>query len=257
MQLQAHGLGDIVMFSVMGKPTLLLGKMKHAHALLQKRMTNYGDRPQLVMAQDLVTQNGWYIGTSRTEHGTHKRQRKILAERLRPNALKDWAHPTVLAESRLFFQRLAENPESFIQIIKCFTVNVMLRTTFAHETIPTLDNPLIHRINEATEHQFVSQIQGRFWVDFFPLLRHLPTWLPGMSWKKLGLAWRDEADSLYGELWGKTRQRDDSTNQSHPSLVQTLLATQMQNISELEGTTISAAMVDAGTETLTGTTVTM
>lgn len=242
------------MFWVMGKPTILLGKMKHAHALLQKRMVNYGDRPQLVMAQDFVTQNGWYIGTSRSIHGTHKKQRRILAERLRAKALKDWAHPAVLPESRLFLQRLVQTPDRFIDIIKCFTVNVMLRTTFGQESMPNLDNPLMHRINEVTDHQFISQIQGRFWVDFLPLLQHLPSWLPGMGWKKTGLDWREEADSLYGELWETTKQRGDS--QGHPSLVKTLIDTQMDQISHLEGTTISAAMVDAGTETLTGTTVT-
>ena len=44
--------GDIVMFWVMGKPTILLGRMEHAEALLQKRMMNYGDRPELIMAQE-------------------------------------------------------------------------------------------------------------------------------------------------------------------------------------------------------------
>ena len=246
--------GDIVMFWVMGKPTLLLGKMTHAHALLQKRMMTYGDRPQLVMAQEFVTQNGWYIGTARSEHNTHKKQRKILAERLRAKALKDWAHPVVLSESRLFLQRLLKTPDRFIDTIKCFTVNVMLRTTFGLDSMESLDNPLMGRINEVTDHQFISQIQGRFWVDYLPSLKNLPSWLPGMGWKNIGLHWREEADGLYNELWQRTKEQSHA--QGHPSLVQTLQDTQMDNISHVEGTTISAAMVDAGTETLTGTTVT-
>src|SRR5687768_11640932 len=93
--------GDIVMFWVMGRPTILLGRMEHAEALLQKRMMNYGDRPELVMAQEFITQNGWYSGTARSHHNTHKKQRKILNERLRAKALREWAHPAVMPELHL------------------------------------------------------------------------------------------------------------------------------------------------------------
>jgi hypothetical protein len=119
----------------------------------------------------------------------------------------------------------------------------------------SLDHPLINRINEATDHQFISQIQGRFWVDYVPFLMHLPTWLPGMGWKRLGLKWREEVDTLYRELWDMTKRQGEEDRDGHPCLVQTLQETHMNQISTLEGTTIAAAMVDGGTETLTGTTV--
>lgn len=244
------------MYWVMGKPVVLLGKMEHAEKLLQKRMINYGDRPELVVAQQLVTQNGWYIGTARTKHDTHKKQRKILGERLRANVLPAWAHPVELPEKNLFLQRLAMHPERFVSIIKCFTVNVMLSTTFAHGSISSIDNPLIARINRATDHQFTAQVQGRFWVDYAPFLNYLPTWFPGMGWKRQGLRWRQEVDALYLELWNKTQaQVERSQGNGTPCLVQNLMETQMHQISQLEGTTISAAMVDAGTDTLTATTV--
>jgi hypothetical protein len=75
----------------------------------------------------------------------------MLGERLRANALRDWAHPAEIPELRLFLQRLTQRPERFVDIIKCFTVNVMLNTTFAQGSTPSLDNPLIHCINEASE----------------------------------------------------------------------------------------------------------
>lgn len=238
----------------MGKPVILLGKMEHADNLLQKRMARYGDRPELVVAQEYVTQNGWYIGTSRSKHSTHAKQRKILNERLRANALKDWAHPAETPELHLFLQRLAKQPENFIDITKCFTVNVMLGTTFAHESIADLNNPLIARVNKATDHQFIAQIQGRFFVDYMPLLKHLPSWLPGMGWKTKTLAWREEVDTLYGELWSQVEARKDD-DEAHPSLVRTLMNDYMHQISQQEATTISSAIVDAGTDTLTGTTI--
>ena len=245
------------MYTVMGGPVILLGSMEHAQKLLQKRMTNYGDRPELVVAQELVTQNGWYIGTARTKHKTHRKHRKILGERLRASMLRDWAQPVEIPEMHLFLQRLVQRPEKFVSIIKLFTVNVMLRTTFGHGSIQNFDNPLVARINRATDHQFTAQIQGRFWVDYLPFLNRFPTWLPGMGWKRIGLQWREEVNSLYLDLWNSTKSRMEEQRDKSPCLVDSLLKTQMHQITEKEGTTISAAMVDAGTDTLTGTTVTL
>lgn len=242
------------MYWVMGQPVILLGKMEHAENLLQKRMTNYGDRPELVVAQDYVTQNGWYIGTSRTKHDTHKKHRKILGERLRANALQDWAHPAEVPEVHLLLQRIAHQPERFITAIKCFTINVMLNTTFAHGSIADLDNPLIARINAATDNQFTAQIQGRFLVDYLPILKKFPSWLPGMGWKRKGLQWRSEVNALYQELWDEVKARKDE-DEAHPSLVRTLMKNHMHQITENEGTTISSAIVDAGTDTLSATSV--
>jgi cytochrome P450 len=253
--LTIYATGDVVMFWVMGKPTVLLGSMDDAHALLDKRMVIYGDRPEMVMAQDMVTQKGYYLGTARSKWSTHTKQRKIVAERLRAKALRDWAHPASTPEVHLLLQRLGRHPDSFVNIIKCFTVNVMINTTFAHGSVPNLDDPLVRRINTAADHQFMAQVQGRYWVDYFPPLRHLPTWLPGMGWKRMGLAWRQEVDDLYSELWHETKARGETTKNPQPCLVQTLIDKEMHQLAEREGTTLSAAMVDAGTETLTATTV--
>jgi hypothetical protein len=243
------------MFWVMGNPVILLGKMEHADALLQRRMMNYGDRPELVMAQELVTQNGWYLGTARSKHNTHKKQRKILAERLRAKALREWAHPAEIPQMHLLLQRLAQTPDRFVSVIKTFTVNVMLNTTFSYGSISSLDHPIVHRINTATDHQFIAQIQGRFWVDYLPFLKHFPSWLPGMGWKRQGLAWREETDTLYGELWDQTEKKLEKAPDAHPCLVKSLIERDMHQLAAGEGTTLGAAMVDAGTETLTGTTV--
>lgn len=242
------------MYWVMGKPVVLLGKMEHAHNLLQKRMVLYGDRPQLVVAQEFVTENGWFIGTARSEHNTHKKQRKIFNERLRAQALSEWAHPAELPRVHLLLQRLSKQPDRFASIIKCFTVNVMLSTTFAHGAVADLDDPLIARINRATDHQFTAQVQGRFWVDYAPFIKHLPGWLPGMGWKMKTLQWCDEVNALYRELWDVTKELNKD-GEGEPCLVRSLLKTHMSEISEPEGHTIGAAIVDAGTDTLTGTTV--
>ena len=107
---------------------------------------------------------------------------------------------------------------------------------------------------KASDHQFVSQVLGRFWVDYLPALKFLPSWLPGMGWKRTGIRWRNEVDTLYGELWDATAEQAEEGH-PHPCLVKNLIKFQMNQLSYTEGTTLGAAVVDAGTETLTGTTI--
>jgi hypothetical protein len=33
-------------------------------------------------------------------------------------------------------------------------------------------------------------IPGRFWVDLFPLLKHVPAWMPGAEFKRKAARWR-------------------------------------------------------------------
>ncbi|CZR68666.1 uncharacterized protein PAC_18565 [Phialocephala subalpina] len=198
--------GDIVMYWVMGKPVILLGKVEHAHNLIQKRMMNYGDRPELVVAQELVTQNGWYVGTARTKHDTHRKQRRILGERLRASTLRDWAHPVEIPELHLFLQRLTQHPERFIN------------------AQPRQSSHLSHQRGYGSPIHLTSTeaILG----GLFTILEASPNIATQHGLKETG------TPMARGDGYALPRA-----------------------ITEAEGATISAAMVDTGTDTLTGTTV--
>lgn len=56
---------------------------------------------------------------------------------------------------------------------------------YAHK-ISSIDDEYINVASAAAEIVHVSRTPGKFWVDFVPLLKYIPAWVPGAAAKKFG-----------------------------------------------------------------------
>lgn len=45
--------------------------------------------------------------------------------------------------------------------------------------VDTMDNEYIHLSHDAFETASTIRVPGAFWIEFFPLLKYLPDWVPG------------------------------------------------------------------------------
>lgn len=61
----------------------------------------------------------------------------------------------------------------------------------AHE-----QGPFVTLIERANQNFNAATVPGAFLVDFFPALRHLPEWLPGMGFKKLARDWAKDTSNM-------------------------------------------------------------
>jgi hypothetical protein len=48
---------------------------------------------------------------------------------------------------------------------------------------------------------------GRFWVDAFPFLRHVPAWFPGAGWKKKLLKIQETCYAVYRGNFDDAKER--------------------------------------------------
>ena len=70
---------------------------------------------------------------------------------------------------------------------------------------PTNDEvSIIRRIRQFTARVTASVIPGKYLVDFFPLMLHLPTWLA--KWKREGQRHFDEDTALFSMLLEGVRE---------------------------------------------------
>ena len=51
------------------------------------------------------------------------------------------------------------------------------------------DDPLILLTEEAISGISEATIPGAFWVDFFPILKYVPSWFPGAGFQKKAAHW--------------------------------------------------------------------
>ena len=64
---------------------------------------------------------------------------------------------------------------------------------------------LIKRIHAHVEHISDASIPGRYLVDAFPAMRHLPAWMA--KWKREGMAWHEGESRLFSSFTQSVRDR--------------------------------------------------
>ena len=53
------------------------------------------------------------------------------------------------------------------------------------------DDPYITLVDAALDGFNEAAVPGAFWVDFFPLLKYIPSWFPGAGFKKKAAHWSE------------------------------------------------------------------
>ena len=59
-----------------------------------------------------------------------------------------------------------------------------------------MHDPYISTAREAVEAFSSSRLPGKFWVDFLPVLKYVPVWVPGAAARKFGAHFKPIVDNL-------------------------------------------------------------
>jgi hypothetical protein len=61
------------------------------------------------------------------------------------------------------------------------------------------DDPYLLIAEECLDGLNKAAILGTFWVDFFPILKYVPSWVPGAGFQKQATHWRELNASMTGK----------------------------------------------------------
>ncbi|KAJ3479144.1 hypothetical protein NLI96_g9268 [Meripilus lineatus] len=166
--------GDIVHLSVLGQPIIVLNTDQAANELLQKRGKIYSERPYMPM-HDMI---GWgEMLTFLNTGDSFNKARKLLQDPFtQPKCIM--FQEMQLSLTHLLLKSMLTNPTEFNAHLKRFTTAVVVEIAYGHRILS--DDDKHAEIIEAVEH--VLEIGGDLGtspVDLLPILRHLPSWLPG------------------------------------------------------------------------------
>ncbi|KAK1224157.1 hypothetical protein PQX77_012962 [Marasmius sp. AFHP31] len=64
------------------------------------------------------------------------------------------------------------------------------------------DDPYLRLVLGALEGIEQGASHGHFWVDYLPILKHVPAWFPGASFKRKAKEWKSSVMKLRDEPWG-------------------------------------------------------
>ncbi|KAI0326166.1 O-methylsterigmatocystin oxidoreductase [Cubamyces sp. BRFM 1775] len=183
--------GDVTYLDMLGKPMLILNTYEAAVGLLESRSSNTSDRPGFVMAE--LTDYGWIAGLiGYTQRW--RRRRRAFHKTFQLSAMPKH-RPVLLRECYSLLQKLLDTPERF-RVLGRHMFGATSMEVIYGLTVTVEDDPYISLAENATEVFNEITVPGRFVVELLPFLRYLPSWLPGMDFKRVAAKWSEDVRAL-------------------------------------------------------------
>ncbi|KAJ2932187.1 hypothetical protein H1R20_g4913, partial [Candolleomyces eurysporus] len=171
--------GDIVYLNALGQGILVLGSQRRAVDLLDKKATNYSDRP-VIPITDMMYFN-WNFGLM--PYGGMWRQHRRSFHQLLNNNVVQRYHPIIYEETKTFLRNLKSNPEGVFEHLQSLFGTTIMRTAYGFDDIRQ-NETLIHDADTLASAFTEAAVPGKFLVNIFPFLKHVPSWLPGAGFQK-------------------------------------------------------------------------
>jgi len=178
--------GDIIYLRVFGNPIMVINSFEVAEELLEKRSSIYSSRPTRTMVVELM---GWDWLFSSMPYGQRWRDHRMLFhQHFRPNVISQY-HPIILEETHVILRNLLKHPDDFARHIRRTAAAIIMRISYGHK-ISDQGDIYVTLADEAMQGLAKAGIFGTFLVDYLPLLKYVPSFLPGASFKKEAAKWR-------------------------------------------------------------------
>ncbi|EJD04922.1 cytochrome P450 [Fomitiporia mediterranea MF3/22] len=201
--------GDIIYFTIVGRPVIVLNKFEHAHELLDKHSASYSDRPPMdyIVKMYLVSYPSnsepidWSICRVRFRSATFmpygdtwRLYRRLMQQYLNPRAVLA-LRPMQTKCVHDLLQDLLTEPNDFWRNIKRFAASAVLSATYGYQVKPK-DDPIMNLHEHSESAIGLRGPYGTMAADLFPFLQYIPSFLPGASFKRRALKARVVAQEI-------------------------------------------------------------
>ncbi|KAF7374507.1 O-methylsterigmatocystin oxidoreductase [Mycena sanguinolenta] len=170
---------DIVHASALGQHFVVVNSVKAAAELFEKRAHLYSGRPVLTMIELM----GWDFTFAFLPGGDKWRdRRKMFQQHFRLDMSRNY-HPIQMKKVHLLLQELLSSPQEFREHLKTLAAAVIMATVYGYEVQPTNDH-FVDISEDAMKRLSDSFFPGAVAVNTFPILRYLPSWMPGAGFQR-------------------------------------------------------------------------
>ncbi|KAK4185184.1 cytochrome P450 1A2 [Podospora australis] len=204
---------DVLFFHALGTKWIVLNSLKSATDLLEKRGSNYADRPRFIMFEEM----GWSPTLTWLRWGPKCHlHRKVLQPPFSKSRVKQYA-ANQRREALICCQGMLDDPENWINSVRRFSVAVVLKIAYGLE-VDGSDSPWIKLADDSAEAVGKSGAPASSIMDRFPPTRYLPDWLPFMERLRFARTWRFSIENItklpFEAAMDKQAQTDSNHEQS-------------------------------------------
>ncbi|KAI0753673.1 cytochrome P450 [Fomes fomentarius] len=239
--------GNVIYLRLFRTPTIVLNSLEGARDLLDKRSAKYSDRPRMVYITELA---GHDSTLPFMPYGDRfRRHRKLIHDGIGSKSALQRYRPIQAREAHILLRNLFDTPEAFLEHLYRYAAATMLEITYGRR-LNSMDDKLVQLAERAIIAATEGGSAGSMLVDFFPILKYMPAWMPGAGFKRRAAearsclhAWRETAVKMVKD--------DMATGEAAPSITASLFEVHQGNPAQEELGDIQSIGVGiyAGTET--------
>jgi len=171
--------GELVHASTFGQHIIIVNSVKTANELFEKRSHIYSDRPSVAMVELL----GWDFSTAILPLGDKwRRSRRMFQQHFRRDATRNY-RPVQMKKVHQLLQGLQSSPQDFLELLKTLAAAIIMSTIYGYDIKPNNDRFVIISEN-AVKKVADAFFPGAVAVNTFPILRYLPSWMPGAGFQR-------------------------------------------------------------------------
>ncbi|KAF4588011.1 cytochrome P450 monooxygenase [Pleurotus pulmonarius] len=238
--------GPIFYVNLAGRSMIVLNTHEAATELLDKRSSIYSDRPRHIVASEIMS--GEYLLGFMHFDDKWKRVRRGSHEAMNNQITKTY-RPFMQVEGYLLADSLMKAPSMWNDHIKRSAASFIMSVVYGTKSMRTSTDPTL-----ITLHKFLRRslgaAAGKYWVEFFHFLEHMPRWLA--PWRVEAEEWFKTDSKMFEGFYNQVKKRM-ADGDNRPCTVTTLIEEQKKkNLSTMESVWLAAAMYGGGSESTAG-----
>ncbi|KAF9040485.1 cytochrome P450, partial [Hymenopellis radicata] len=238
--------GPIVYLNLAGQNVIVLNTLEVASDLLDDRAAIYSDRPNWIVACQMLTE-GLFMPFVRYGE-TWRKMRRAAHQGLHQTAVEKYK-PIQTKEAMLLLKDLQQDSSRWVEHVRRAGGSTVLGVTYDLPTLHSVNQFELSTVYDFTIHLVNTAYVDSYLVEFFPWLRHFPAWM--MSWKARALLWSEESITIFRGMF-QTVKTDWSEGLARPSLTGIVVERQAKfGLTDKEVAWMVAAIA-AASETMSG-----
>ncbi|KAF5352416.1 hypothetical protein D9756_006291 [Leucocoprinus leucothites] len=206
----------IISFRIYNRTIIVLNDAKSVSDLLEHRASLYSDRPNQYMSQTICGRSKTVFNIS-SQDPHHRIYRRLVQQGLGPKRTKLYS-PILQEELTKLLENLEQSPKGFVQHVRRNFVGVVMKVAYGYN-IDDLNDTFVSVAEETMKITDKTMANGSWLVDYYPIARYIPSFLPGGEFKRLGKVWRERLRYLSDvpHQWVKQQMASGSYTESFTS----------------------------------------
>ncbi|KAF4611646.1 hypothetical protein D9613_003745 [Agrocybe pediades] len=210
--------GDVVHIKIFSQPMIILSSLEAVRDLLDKKSSIYSDRPRFVLMAELM---GWESASTHQRYGPRfRKHRRFINQIFNQRAISAF-RPLQDREVLILLENMLNAPEAFVDHLRRFAAATILEITYGHN-IKSVDDLFVRLAERAGTLTVEAGTPAASLVDFFPMMRHIPTWAPFSMFKVNALKTRKAVEAMMNIPFDQVKD-DMKSGKAVPCYTTTLL----------------------------------